>query len=154
MNRQYWIIINDMQRGPMSLEELINTPGFGPATPVWREGLADWTVAARLPETSVIFAHGLRPQPFMGASGGMSAAGDRPMPPNYLVWAVLATLCCCVPTGVVALIYSSKVSYFYNKGDYEGACSASEKACWLVIISFVAGLIWAPFSVLWSLLTM
>ena len=36
-----------------------------------------------------------------------SIAGDVP---NYLVWAILATIFCCIPFGIVAIVYSSQVS--------------------------------------------
>ena len=154
----YWIIINDTQLGPIEFEQLPRVEGFGPDTPIWREGLADWTTAGRLPETAVLF---MRPAPapaqppsYCYAPGGPTPACDEPMPSTYLVWAILSTLCCCLPTGVVAIVYASKVSPLYMRGDYKGAKDASEKACWWVIISFVAGLIWAPFSAIWSLLTM
>lgn len=73
------------------------------------------------------------------------------MPSNHLVWAIIATICCCIPTGVIAIIYASKVSPAYMRGDYNAALNASSKAELWVIISFVAGLIWAPFSMLFSL---
>lgn len=163
---KYWIIVNDTRLGPLDLAQLINTPGFGPDAPVWREGLADWTTASRLPETAVLFrgptagqpgpSPYTRPQPapYQTYAPGMPAPEQRPqMPPSHLVWAILATLCCCLPGGIVALIYSSKVAPQYNAGDYEGARRSSERAGMWVIISFVAGLIWAPFYLLWSIMT-
>lgn len=156
----FWTIINGVPAGPMSFEELTRVPGFGPETPVWREGLPDWTTAGRLPDTAHLFRFGFRqgsPAPAAGpayAPGGpMPAQNPGPMPPTYLVWAVLSTLCCCLPTGIVALIYSSKVSPLWQRGDFEGSRRASERAGWWVIISFVAGFIWTPFSFLWTLLT-
>ena len=164
---KYWIIVNGTQLGPMDLAQLINTPRFGPESPVWREGLADWTTASRLQETAVLFrrpqpyqqpgqqAYGMpQPAPYRTYAPGEPMPGERPaMPPTYLVWAILATLCCCLPGGIVALVYSSRVSPLYNSGDYEGARRASERAGLWVIISFVAGIIWAPFYIIWSLLT-
>lgn len=76
------------------------------------------------------------------------------MPSTYLAWAILSTICCCLPTGIVAIVYASKVSPLYLRGDMEGSRQASEKAAMWTIISFVAGLIWTPFSVIWSLMTM
>ncbi len=151
----------------MDLAQLINTPGFGPDAPVWREGLPDWTTAARLQETAVLFrrpdpyqpqgpaTYGApQPAPYQTYAPGGPMPGERPeMPQTYLVWAIIATLCCCLPGGIVALVYSSRVSPLYNSGDYEGARRASERAGLWVIISFVAGIIWAPFYILWSLLT-
>lgn len=167
MSNKYWIIVNGVQEGPFELHELAQHPGFGPDTPVWHDGLPDWTTASRLPETvSLLNQHAeatpftgqepRRPEPFTAlyAPGMPDPSPMRPMPPTYLVWAVLSCICCCIPTGIVAIIYASKVAPLYNRGDYFGSKAASEKAGWWVIISFVAGLIWAPFSALWSMLTM
>lgn len=144
----------------MTFEELTRVPGFGPETPVWREGLPDWTTAGRLPDTAHLFRYGFgsgtppsATAPAYAPGSPMPSQNPGPMPSTYLAWAVLATLCCCLPTGIVALIYSSKVSPLWLRGDYEGARRASERAGWWVIISFVGGLIWAPFSFLWTLLT-
>ncbi|MCI9285154.1 MAG: DUF4339 domain-containing protein [Muribaculaceae bacterium] len=163
---QYWIIIDNERRGPMRLEELTTVAGFGPDTPVWREGLPDWTTAGQLPETAALVGFPEPVQPYVApqAPQPVSYAAPRqplrpgdeerpPMPPTYLVWAILATICCCIVTGVVAIIYSSKVSPLYYRGDYAGAKKASEMAGWWVIISFVAGLIWTPFYTLYTLLT-
>lgn len=154
----YWIIVNDTRLGPMGLDQALSTPGIGPDTPVWREGLADWTTLSQLPELAAIHR---KPAPAPAgtyyhtyAPGTPMPVDEQSMPSTYLVWAILATLCCCLPTGVVALIYASKVSPLYQQGDIKGARDASEKAGWWVIISFVCGLIWAPFSVIWSILTM
>lgn len=170
---QYWIIINKERRGPVSREQLRLFPEFGLETPVWRQGLADWTTAGQLPEAAEIFGSmatgpGPAPQPaqpqvvYVQGPGPAPAPapakpggdGERPeMPPTYLVWAILSTLCCCLVTGIVAIIYSSKVAPLYNRGDFEGARKASERAGWWVIITFVTGLIWTPFYTLYSLLT-
>lgn len=64
-----------------------------------------------------------------------------PMPSSYLVWAVVMTVLCCLPAGVVALIYSSRVSSRYYANDYEGARRSSELAQIWIIISFVVGVL-------------
>ncbi|MBQ9575422.1 MAG: CD225/dispanin family protein [Muribaculaceae bacterium] len=51
-----------------------------------------------------------------------------PKPDNYLVWAILCTLLCCLPLGIVSIIYSSKVDGLYSSGDYAAAQDASKKA--------------------------
>ena len=57
------------------------------------------------------------------------AQGQRPIKPdNYLVWAILCTLLCCLPLGIVSIVYSSKVDSLYNAGDYAGAQDAANKA--------------------------
>lgn len=51
-----------------------------------------------------------------------------PPPDNYLVWAILCTLFCCLPLGIVSIIKSSQVNTKWQVGDYEGARLASEEA--------------------------
>lgn len=75
------------------------------------------------------------------------------MPPTYLALAIITTICCCIITGVVAIIYSSRVSAAFYRGDYEEAKRLSDNALIWVIVSFVLGLIMMPFTFLFQLLT-
>lgn len=55
-------------------------------------------------------------------------------PKNYLVESILVTLCCCLPFGIVAIIYASKVSNLVAQGDLNGAYDAAKQAkmwCWI-----------------------
>ncbi len=61
--------------------------------------------------------------------------------PNYLVQAVLVTLCCCLPFGIVAIVNASKVNTLVQAGDYQAAQQASDDAKKWVTIGFVCGLI-------------
>jgi hypothetical protein len=61
-----------------------------------------------------------------------SSPGDKV--PNYLVQAILTTLCCCLPFGVVAIVYAAQVDGKATAGDYAGAMQASNSAktwCWV-----------------------
>ncbi len=61
--------------------------------------------------------------------------------PNYLTQAILVTIFCCVPAGIVAIVYASQVNGKKMVGDVAGAAAASSKAqtwCW---VSFGLGLI-------------
>lgn len=49
-------------------------------------------------------------------------------PDNHLVGAVVATLLCCLPLGVVAIVYAVQVDNLWRSGDYEGARRASQTA--------------------------
>ncbi|MBD3825907.1 MULTISPECIES: CD225/dispanin family protein [Stenotrophomonas] len=55
--------------------------------------------------------------------------------PNYLVWAILTTLFCCLPLGVVSIVYASQVDGRRAVGDLEGAYDASRKAGWWALAS-------------------
>lgn len=63
-----------------------------------------------------------------------------PAPPNnYLVWAILTTVCCCLPFGIVAIVKSSKVNTLYAAGQYELAAKQAEDAKKWCIIGAVTG---------------
>ncbi|WP_415002228.1 CD225/dispanin family protein [Arenimonas sp.] len=66
--------------------------------------------------------------------------------PNYLVWSILATLCCCVPGGIVAIVYSSQVNTKLAVGDLAGAIEASNNAklwCWVSLgVGLVVGVLY------------
>ena len=71
-------------------------------------------------------------------------------PDNYLVWAILTTLFCCLPTGIVSIVYSTKVSSLWAQGQYGEAKVASDNAKKWAIISAVAGpIIYVIFMVLY-----
>jgi len=61
--------------------------------------------------------------------------------PNYLVQAILVTLFCCLPLGIVAIVFAAQVNGKLAVGDFTGAMQTSDKAkmwCW---ISFGIGLL-------------
>lgn len=57
--------------------------------------------------------------------------------PNYLVWSILTTLFCCLPLGVVAIIYSAEVNTKLAVGDLNGAMEASAKAKFYIGLSVI-----------------
>lgn len=68
--------------------------------------------------------------------------------PNNLVFAILVTVLCCLPTGIAAIVYAAQVNGKLAAGDIAGAQQASKNAkmwCW---ISLGAGLLVCVFYVL------
>ena len=59
-----------------------------------------------------------------------SAAGPAPPDhiPTYLVPAILVTVFCCLPFGVVSIVYAAQVNEKLNSGDVAGAMRASSNA--------------------------
>ena len=49
-------------------------------------------------------------------------------PENNLVWAILCTVMCCMPLGIVAIIKATKVNTLWYQGDKEGAIKAAADA--------------------------
>ena len=60
-------------------------------------------------------------------------------PDNYLVWAILTTVMCCVPFGIVSIVNSTKVDTLWASGDHVGALKASENAKKWAIIGAITG---------------
>ena len=61
--------------------------------------------------------------------------------PNYLVQSILVTLCCCLPFGIVAIVYAAQVNTKLAAGDVAGAMAASKNAKMWSWISFGCGAI-------------
>ena len=60
-------------------------------------------------------------------------------PPNNLVWAILTTLFCCLPFGVVSIVYAAQVNGKFMAGDIAGAQESSKKAKTWAIVSAASG---------------
>lgn len=73
--------------------------------------------------------------------GGMPGGMQGPKPSSNLVWGILTTIFCCLPFGIVSIVYAAKVDGLYNGGQYAAAVEASGKARTWAIIAAVVGLI-------------
>ncbi|MDR1767784.1 MAG: CD225/dispanin family protein [Propionibacteriaceae bacterium] len=62
-------------------------------------------------------------------------------PENYLVWAILTTVLCCMPLGIVSIVMSTQVNQKWAVGDFEGAQKAAASAKNFAIASAVAALV-------------
>lgn len=73
-----------------------------------------------------------------------------PEPDNYLVWAILCTVLCCLPFGIVSIVYSTKVSGLWMQGRYGEAHSAADSAKkWAIIGAAVGAAAYVIGIVLW-----
>lgn len=64
-------------------------------------------------------------------------------PDNYLVWAILSTVLCCVPFGIVAIVKSTKVDTLWTDGRYDEAVqSAQDAKKWAIISAVSAVVVW------------
>jgi hypothetical protein len=62
-------------------------------------------------------------------------------PPNYLAWAIVTTILCCLPFGIVSIIYAAQVNSKWSVGDVSGALQSSKNAKTWAWVSFAAGLL-------------
>jgi Interferon-induced transmembrane protein len=87
------------------------------------------------------------PGPESYSSGGYSAP-----PPNHLVWAILTTIFCCLPAGVVSIVFAAQVNGKWQAGDQQGAFNASKNARIWAIVSAVLGVISIVIGVIFGVL--
>lgn len=97
------------------------------------------------------------PQPPLGGQppGGFGQPGYggrpyEPPPDNYLVWAILVTILCCVPFGIVSIVKSAEVNSKWHAGDRYGAQQSAEAAkkwaTWGLYAGLAGTLLWVLFS--------
>ena len=68
-----------------------------------------------------------------------------PKPDNNLAWSLVTLLACCMPLGIVSLVYSMKVDTLYYQGQYKEAQKSADLAKKWAIGGIIAALIF------WSL---
>lgn len=150
MTEYYIIDHNGNQVGPIS-EVLFCKYGVDRSTYVWCEGMPEWKHAGEVAELQHLFGPVLPPpppvSPFNTAIPPIydeaEATPPGPCPPSYLGWAIAATLLCCMPFGVVSLVYASKVSSCWRYGEYAEAYKASRYARnWLIASVVSAGVVY------------
>lgn len=80
--------------------------------------------------------------------------GDTAAPnvPNYLVFAILVTIFCCIPFGIVAIVFAAQVNSKLAAGDVAGAEEASRKAKTWCYVSLFVGIAWIVLVVVLSLI--
>lgn len=62
-------------------------------------------------------------------------------PPNYLAWAIVSTILCCLPFGIVSIIYAAQVNSKWAAGDVSGAIQSSKNAKTWAWVAFAGGLL-------------
>lgn len=153
MNSYYYLNAAGQQSGPTTKDNLINV-GVTKDTYVWCKGMRNWEKAGDVQELKPLFnTYNNPPVPPVTPVQSPSTpynpnfAGNQ-CPQNYMIPAILSTLLCCLPTGIAAIIYSSKVEKLWAQGDKAGAINSSEQAkTWCIIslglgiVSFIIGFI-------------
>ena len=86
------------------------------------------------------------PGPYEGSPGWQGQQPGwqgQPEPDNHLVWAILCTVLCCLPVGIVSLVYSNKVSGLWSQGRWAEAQAAADNAKKWAIIGAIVGAVFA-----------
>ena len=59
--------------------------------------------------------------------------------PSHLALGIFSTLCCCLPLGIVSIVYAAQVSSQAAAGNIAGAMESSRKAKFWGVLSIVLG---------------
>ncbi|MGJ7442667.1 CD225/dispanin family protein [Aquipuribacter sp. MA13-6] len=76
--------------------------------------------------------------PYQSAPTGPPASEP---PPSNLVWAILTTVFCCIPFGIVSIVFAAQVNGKWAMGDVAGAQESSRKARRWAVFAAIAGVI-------------
>lgn len=60
----------------------------------------------------------------------------------YLVLSIISTVCCCLPFGIVAIVFAAKINSSVNAGDYAAAEKAAKTAKIWIIVAVAVGIVW------------
>ncbi len=137
----YYINGQGQQVGPVD-KDALRYAGITPDTMVWFEGAPDWLRASNVPELADVLHNGFRqpqygpqqygqqpryygPQqygpPQYGPQNGNYRGNMPQKPENYMWLAIATTILCCLPLGIVSIIFASKSTSCWERGDYNGA---------------------------------
>ena len=81
------------------------------------------------------------PPPPPPAYGAQPPTPGGTPPPTNLVWGILSTVLCCLPFGIVSIVYAAQVNGKWAAGDHAGAQKSSDNAKKWALISAGIGLV-------------
>ena len=92
------------------------------------------------------------PPPFAPPPYGVPQGGfPTQQPDSNLVWGILSTVLCCLPLGIVSIVYASKVSGLWAQGRYaeaqEASANAKKWAIWGGVAGVIVGIIYGIIAV-------
>ena len=143
---------NNQQLGPVSEEQLkamARSSSLSSQTLVWKEGMSDWKALGEVAELAISLsapvaenvtsdtpiAQSLNPystpQTEPIATRPISTF-QQPMPyinsGGYRAFAIVSTIMCCWPFGIVAIVYAAQINSKIAAGDYFGALDSAKKS--------------------------
>ena len=149
----YYINSAGQQAGPVQANQLAAN-GVTGDTLVWKAGMSQWTKAAEVAELQPFFFQ--QPRPNYQPNYQPQNTGYQPQPQNTgmiqkkpdnnMVWAVVCTICCCIPLGAYSIYCAAQVDSAFRKGDYAIAEDWSRKAkkwaTWGIVLGLIANVLY------------
>lgn len=141
-NGEWYYARNNQQQGPVAvqlLQDMARSGQLQPTDLVWQQGMPNWIPASQVPQFFAAPPAPAYTAPVQQARyGGYYPPQPQPyameVPATYLAQAILVTLFCCQPFGIVAIVYAAQVNSKLTAGDHAGAADSSAKAkmwCWV-----------------------
>lgn len=142
MENYYYLNARNESQGPVPGAQL-TAYGVTRTTKVWNSSMPQWQEAGKVAELAFLFegSNQAVPPPPPPSSPASPCAENKKKPDNLLVWSILSTVLCCLPLGIVAIIYSTKVDSLWSEGRYEEAEKAASNAKMYCLISLGLGII-------------
>lgn len=154
MRQYFYLTPQNEQKGPVDGSQLA-AYGVNANTMVWTEGMAQWAPASSVAELASVIAPAAasvppptsapQPQPqsvvYVQTNPAGTSQPAMPKPNNNMLMAVLTTIFCCLPLGVVGIVFASKVDGLYYAGDYAGATDAANSARRWSLIGIVGSIV-------------
>ena len=149
MESYYYLDGNQQQQGPIPPSDFMRK-GITRHTLLWKNGMAGWQAAGTIPELAPYFQATTPPPPPPVTDRAIPEANTF-KPDTYLLWSVLTTVLCCLPLGIVAIVFSLKADGLWARGEYQDARGAAEKAKNCCIASAILAVIsYISMLFLWS----
>ncbi|MDB4947351.1 MAG: hypothetical protein JWP97_6885, partial [Labilithrix sp.] len=161
LGSMYYVGRNGQQSGPFTIEQLKEQLANGQLAGgdlVWTEGMANWIPASTLPGLAPAMPASLQHQPpvvnpypqpqgqqplYAAPNSQIGGGGYYGQPiSNYLWQSIVVTILCCLPFGIVAIVYASGVDGKAAMGDFNGAKKASNSAknwCIAAVVTSLVG---------------
>lgn len=68
--------------------------------------------------------------------------------PDYLIWSIVSTFCCCAPVGIGAIIFSLRARQQQKANDIAGAQTSAKYALWFIIAAVALGIVvWLVYTI-------
>ena len=115
------------------MHEWIVQGRLNPTSQIKEVGSDEWKALGSLPKFQTELEVATTATSPLHASGQSPQHSDGPIP-SYMVQAILVTFFCCMPLGIPAIIFASRVDGLVRVGNHAEARECSKKAklwCWI-----------------------
>ena len=116
-----------------------------PVQPTQTEEAPTEPIQPEAASTDHVYQEAPAQETYTSAQNQMPYQNQAPQTPinwvPYLVLSIICTLCCCLPFGIVGIVYAAKINSSMAAGNYEEAKNAAKSAKIWIIASAVVGLI-------------